>query len=258
MSKFDNIYHCTIHKAASSFFWRMLENKNIKQCFTDAGFDTIHYETKLKGKLEEKYTEQKKIRFVPNKFFVHNWYSDYQTFKNAGKSNNYHGIYIYRDPRELIVSAYFSWKNSHSGGHKYKKILNKLSFEDGVNHIIHEMHFNLGMFDAMVDWVENCNDDKIKIFKYEDFFKDKKSQKLHLLDMFEWFDMAPPKNEDLANFDFQSLSGGRSRGDEDIRHHFRSGISDSYKTHLNEKLLNTFYSIVGEDYVERLGYDKNM
>ncbi len=270
----DNFYHFTVHKAASSFFSALVEHPEVHKCITEyrPRFHTLHYELKLKRRqmiktarklqvprwavLYENYTKQTPLDSVPSRKWIGSWTSDYQTFKNTPKSEYYKGFYIYRDPRELVTSTYWSWHSSHSGGHPNRDILHEMDLDAGIKWTIDEMN-GLGIFEAMKDWITNCTDERIKIFKFENFFHAESTQRGHIKDIFEWFGLRIPPDDALEDLEFSVLSG-REREDEDTNAHYRNGGKDTYKKWMSNSCLEHFYKTVGDDYVDVLGYEHFM
>ena len=54
---------------------------------------------------------------------------------------------------------------------------------------------------------------------------------------------------------FKNLSGGRKKGEEDKKSHFRNGIAGDWKNYFDKDVLAMFNEIY-PNYVKRLGYQK--
>jgi len=215
-----------------------------------------HHEVDLKKQVGEPYHQQTNVT-IPQNTIVHNVYCDYENFLKMPKSDNYRGIYVYRDPRELIVSFYYSWKLSHGRDHPRRAHLHEVSVKEGFMWTIDRLIDQDGIFNAMVDWVLNCQDPRFKLYKFENFFKDDASQKKHLREVFNFFDIKISSGDlDVLNRQmvFKKLSKGRQRGDTNIFKHYRSGIADSFRTELPKECLNYFYKRTG-NLIHTLGYE---
>ena len=77
------------------------------------------------------------------------------------------GFHIYRDPRDMLVSGYYSTKTSHPEGgisrlKKQRKIPNELNLEDGL---ISEMDYLDEHFKDMLGW--NLSDNRFPSYSFE-------------------------------------------------------------------------------------------
>lgn len=254
---FKNLYYCGVHKAASTFFRLLFDGSNKILAKYLKEYRCLHYETELKKTGFQHYQKQSLIDF-PGSALIHSIHCDYRSFNAIKKYDDYMGFYLYRDPRELIVSFYYSWKESHVGfgAHPNRNILRSMGLEDGMIWTINNLLNTHGLFDAMVDWVENCMDERFWIVKFEDFFENDESQAHHLRMLLDWFKLDVAEDDYRALRDrllFQTLSGGRKRGDQDTTHHYRSGSIDSWKVMLPPTALDYFYEKAGH-VLAPLGY----
>ena len=125
-----NIYHCCIQKTGSQWF---------KKVFND---NTIWNNNRLLmySPRENFITEDEnvfgRLSKLPNNLVVGPLYIRYDKFLEIKKSSNYRAFFIARDPRDLIVSNYFSLKHSHSPYDPYiikmREKLNEISEEEGI------------------------------------------------------------------------------------------------------------------------------
>ncbi len=251
----NNIYHCAVHKAASTFFREFFRNGILRRA---VGYAVKHYETDLKNVIAEAYDRQTKIAQFPPKMLVTNIYCDYKTFANIKKYPEYRGFYIYRDPRELVVSSYSSWKFSHPGGHPNQGPLAGKNKTEGMIWCIDWLHDYLHCFSAMLTWVENCKDPKMRLYKFEDFFANDQAQTDNLRDLMKFLqiEINDKDFQTLDNaFSFKSLSQGRKRGEVKNSDHYRSGSADSFRQEISDEVLDHFYKKTG-DIILKLGYEK--
>lgn len=166
-------------------------------------------------------------------------------------------INIVRDPRDILVSAYFSHKYSHPFKNwdalmGQRKFLEESSFEDGL---VSELEFSKQYFEDLRSW--NVCDDKAKTFKYEDIFQ---NEKRFLRISCDHLRMRLPNNlvllGILKSYSFSSLSGGRGIGEENKHHHYRKGISGDWKNHFTPKVIDFFKDRYG-DLLLQYGYESN-
>lgn len=234
--------------------------------------------------------------------------NEFYEFKKAGFLNynnakidkinledDFLGIHVFRDPRDLIVSAYFSHKYSHStnsawGQNKlihHRKKLVSLSLKKGL---MEEIQFSRKNIERILSLFESSSK-KIKHFKLEDIIKDNlffykefltfyslglKDSSFTLINQNINFLLSKsPIDVNLKSFffgrtkhithkrlnaiveknNFKNLSGGRKKGEEDKKSHFRKGIAGDWKNYFDKDVLAMFNEIY-PNYVKRLGYQK--
>lgn len=167
-------------------------------------------------------------------------------------TDDYKGFYMCRDPRDIIVSAYWSWLNSHPGGHINREAIKNLSKDDAMIFIIdeYETHFNI-----MYDWATKCDDNNFKIIKFEDFFKSDEEQIKNMIELFKFLNLTQDEKiiTKIAKKNTFSHLSGRKRGLINNNHHYRAGTS-TWKTEMSEKVLTYLYDKKGENFITNIGY----
>ncbi len=215
--------------------------------------------------------------------FVEERRVDFIGYNNANyeyvkQLDNFMGIHVIRDPRDVIVSAYYSHLYSHPTAawpelivHRTK--LQRLCKEDGI---LLEMDFNEQHLKDMHNWdysLPNILEMKmeeiitspyqyfIRIFGFlqildEDHYSGRK-RIFHLLctvlRRIEWmsrervsFGMSIkrlPAERILGivwENDFAKKADGRERGREDARSHYRKGVSGDWRNHFNQNHIDVF------------------
>lgn len=242
-------FHCTIHKAASTWFRDLFRDPIV---ILAAGRPEIfHYETDLKRSLYENYCRQTRI-FFPENSIVTNIYASQPEFSAHSKGDKYKGFWMQKDPREIIISSYWSWKVNHPSGHPNRDRLERLNDLDGMLWVVEELHYALGVFDAMESWID-IKDSNFISLKVEEFFPNLRNQ---LWDLFGWLEI-PLSTGDyeilLNKYSFERISGGRKPGQQDIGQHFRVGRTGTWKG-LPEQVIQKYYDLTG-NLTERLGYE---
>ncbi len=206
-----------------------------------------------------------------------------ESFAQLHPSQNLRGIHLIRDPRDVIVSGYFSHRNTHRLGDWenlkiHRQALQAVDMEQGL---FLEMDFS-GHFlkNDMYRWEYGANPDILEL-KYEEviapdydftpIFKHLElyapNQTIHLkkyLNKFNnkkiWFWRYP--NIGLNDTDiqaiiqensFKNLSKGRMQGAENIQSHYRKGVAGDWKNYFTEGHTAYFEKSFG-DILEKLGY----
>ncbi|HCW08309.1 MAG TPA: sulfotransferase [Cytophagales bacterium] len=211
--------------------------------------------------------------------------SDYERVINL---KNVRGFHVIRDPRDVIVSGYFSHLHSHAIGKwielkEHRQSLKQVSKYDGL---FLEMKFDEYFIRHMVSW--NYHDPEILELKYEDLSADPKK---YFTMIFEFLGLYDEKvsgkklflnsyanrffkrlgssyrfTEDkmdeqflehlIAKNHFQKLSNGRAHGNENPKSHFRRGLAGDWKNHFQEEHKIEFKKMFG-DLVVQLGYERD-
>lgn len=167
------------------------------------------------------------------------------------------GFHVIRDPRDIVVSAYFSHRYSHPSGpwlDRQRDLLQQLVFDDGMRASI---DFREQQFRRMYSW--NYQDPDIHETTYERFVAD---PILTLRGILAFLSLYPDRiGEDrldaiLAFHSFEKLTGGRERGREDRHHHYRKGTPGDWRDHFSEANKEHFKEKYG-DLLLKLGYEKD-
>jgi hypothetical protein len=165
------------------------------------------------------------------------------------------GFHMIRDPRDMIVSGYFSHRYSHPEVFPelppYRAELAALDIDAGLSR---EIEFSGQFIDAMSKW--NYAQPHILEVRMEDVIEDPVAHWTAIVAHLGWPRPASDQEfiaEIIERYSFQRLAGGRDRGDLDIRHHYRRGVAGDWRNYLNTEHLAQIRRRYG-DLVERLGY----
>lgn len=200
---------------------------------------------------------------------------------------NYKGVHIIRDPRDITISAYHSYKNTHaiSDWDQLADLREKLktqSFEEGLFTL---MDFNGPFLDLMENW--NYGDENILEIKFEDFninpeielekmvafwgllsngkthlFRPKgfSNKVWHKLFKTSLFTQEKVDNRNLQRLhkkvSFQKLSQGRKTGQgENTSSHYRKGSAGDWKEHFSEAHKD-YFKTRHPMLLQKLGYEE--
>ena len=243
---YDNIYYCCTQKTASQWF---------KSVFRDSDF------YRYSGLVVRPY-QYLGLRYArigaafPKKTVVSHLYFNYQDYLKVPKPDKYKTFFILRDPRDIIVSWYFSARYSHvlvPPIHTIRYNLERLNFDDGLKYLI-DTQEEFGLFECQRSWVEaKKSDNNIKIFRYEDLAFDELT---FVRDLFAFLDLKiPGKNLErlVAKNTIKKRSKDRNSVSGDEKNHYRKGVSGDWQNHFNPATEEYFYKVTG-DLVEVLGY----
>ncbi len=208
--------------------------------------------TEIKSMIKHHLTPRKKpvITFVNN--------SNYDKLFSQLKGE-YKGFHIVRDPRDTIISGYFSHLNSHPVEGpwakryliKHREWLKSVSKDEGIHDEIQRGY----ALNLMNKWY--YDDPDILEIKFESLTKEPFEM---FSKIFNHIDIDIDKNHlasILDEFSFKNLSGGRKKGQEDVNSHFRKGVPGDWKNHFTQEHIDLFKQKWG-DLIIRLGYEKDI
>jgi len=201
------------------------------------------------------------------------------------------GFHVVRDPRDVLVSAYFSHRNSHPTDQwpeleEHREALQSLSKEDGL---LKEVEFSRRFLTAMKQW--DYDQDHILEVKMEDLTATPHEQFRRIFRHLDLYGENPGLLEKAMHYGnrgiyklhhelpvplpgrltkrdalhsdvldsileahrFEKLTGGRSKGEADPESHLRKGEPGDWVNHFTERVEQKFQAEYG-DIVERLGY----
>lgn len=167
------------------------------------------------------------------------------------------GFHVVRDPRDLIVSAYFSHLFSHPDQNwprlrHYRRFIQTLSEEEGL---LREMEFSATVMADMLVWDDNPPG--IRLVHFEDLAA---SPAAFFCEIFEDLGLLPDRvsewtvREIVERYSFERMSGGRKKGQEDPRHHFRRGTPGDWRNHFTARHTEYFKSLY-DPLLLKLGYE---
>ena len=209
------------------------------------------------------------------------------SINDVERYEDFKGIHLIRDSRDIVVSGYFSHLKTHPpmGWErmlKHRENLKHVSMEEGF---FLEMDWLECYFNDMLNWnYENHNilelrfetitqvKDLQQIIEFlnlhdDGFYEKTKYTTGRLINKINNKNILPFRVSDIKiskkkfqvvvnNNSFKKLSGGRVIGVEDNNSHYRKGSSGDWKLYFNEKHKNYFKSKYGE-ILKKLKYEKD-
>ena len=217
------------------------------------------------------------VRFVQENSLEFLSYNN-ANYEYVRQLENVRGFHVIRDPRDIIVSAYYSHLYSHSTSRwpeliEHRKTLEGLSKEDGLllemefneQHLNDMYHWNYGLPNIlelrMEELIRSPYEYIVGVIRFlglldEDHYSGKK-RIFHILckvmRRVEWMSRrnvsfpialrSLPVERMLGivwENDFAKNSGGRVRGQEDTGSHYRKGIPGDWRNHFNKDHIEVF------------------
>ena len=231
------IIHCSQHKVGGTWFGQIL------RAIAD------HYGLNFQN------CEQEDLRQNTDIFFQHHSRIQVSTLPP------YTGSHMIRDPRDIIVSAYFyhrwtteDWAHqpkAEYGQRSYQDYLNSLDEEEGIIAEIDRSAPNIGI---IANW--NYSDPNFLEIKYEDMIADEEAG-FHRI--FKHYGFSPEAIRHCLGvaeqFSFKKVTG-RKLGQVNERSHLRSGKPEQWREYFTEKQKKHFKKVLG-DVVVKCGYEPN-
>ena len=157
----DNLFLATVQKSGSQWVSAIFNDRRMRALTGLVRMPQRYYE----------YGEH--VARFPRGFFVPGLYVSYQTFENfIEKPQRYRVVYIYRDPRDLVISDYYSTLKTHEENPavvRLRKRLQNMSREEGIKYV---MKYN-DKFAVMRSWVElGVVDKNVMFVKFEELTSD--------------------------------------------------------------------------------------
>ena len=169
---------------------------------------------------------------------------------SAGRVN----YFIYRDPRDLLVSQVFFATDMHEGHgmHDYYNSLPDFSERlkvaiTGIDRDGLKMVSVSQRYEGVFQWLEQEN---VACIRFEDLINDRDATLNSMLDEVEktGYKIPTPRDKALSIL-VEAIQPGKS-------HTFRSGKTGGWVNHFSEEHKSLFKEVAG-DLLVRLGYEKN-
>lgn len=148
-TQLSNVYHASIQKTGSQWIKAIWGDPRIRKKSGLAVYPQHRYE----------WNEFRTI--FPKYHFVPGLYISYQAYQEIEKPSDHLTFYVIRDPREVVVSWYFSMLESHRMAGRvpmHRENLSAMSEDRGIEYAIRELSLK---FAFMRSWVEGACDEVI-------------------------------------------------------------------------------------------------
>lgn len=202
--------------------------------------------------------------------------TDFLCYSNASAHfisglSGYRAFHVVRDPRDIVVSAYFSHKHSHPLPRPsatvswltadYRRTLQEVDQEAGLLMVLER---RANQFDQMLKW--DYGQPHIKEVRFERLTTNPVGEFRTIFQHLGLLDTASPTNRPqltvevldsiLCRHSFASKSHGRMPGEEDPMAHYRKGTPGDWRVHFTPAHVSRFKAKYN-DLLVTLGYEKN-
>ena len=186
--------------------------------------------------------------------------NDWTHYEDLADNKNYYNIFLYRDPRDALVSGMFYNRNSDTTiGRRHRNILAEMSELQAIKYIMREGKKFMRLMDIKINMATASyaiSRDNVYSVRYEDM---KKNEPEEMKKMLEYLGIPATDiviNKVLKEGSFVHRSG-RQPGEEEKRSILRKGISGDWVNYFDEEAKDMFKSIAGDDLI-KLGYEINL
>jgi hypothetical protein len=172
------------------------------------------------------------------------------------KSEPYRAFFVKRDPRDIVVSFYFSTLHAHLENDYISKTREKLKEggeEEGLMAAIDELEEFL--FPSLRSWEQaREKDPSVTVWKFEDLTSAENRYEPFRVLLSELDIFIPDREFDdlMDRYAFKSLAG-RSKGEEDLQSSFRKGVQGDWQNHFTPA-VQEYYEEKTDNLHRRLGY----
>lgn len=252
-----NVYHCCVVKTGSQWVQALLSDL---ATFRYSGLTHYHYLSRMYGgrdprpRMGDRWFEEP----FPERTIVSPMYVDYPCFAALPKPERYKAFFVMRDPRDVVVSWYYSSRYSHlvmgDDIRRIREDLEVLPQRDGLLYSI-DWLADYGLFDSLRAWHEAPRlDPNVAVVRYEDLVSPRQLEVMS--ELFRHLDLGLPAEQLDSLLDahsFARVSGGRRRGEEDKRSHIRRGTGGDWREIFDATVHRRLEERAG-DLARTLGY----
>ena len=250
----DNVFHCCLHKSGSQWIRRLAKDARM---YRFSGLRDHHYQSTMPGGHDPRPVNERSFdEPFPLRTFVTPIYIDYRNYRAIPKPDSARGFFVTRDPRDIVVSWYFSSMYSHRLMGDLSDVRGTLADLDPVSGLRYSIRHlaDFGVFDAQRSWLDSGDDDTVTVVRFEDLIGEDSFRAFR--DLFDHCRIPIPDDElaDMLDaYSFERLSG-RAQGEEDPHTHFRKGVAGDWRNHFDAAVQEEFDHATG-DLVAALGYE---
>jgi hypothetical protein len=168
---------------------------------------------------------------------------------------------VIRDLRDTLVSWYFSARYSHptDGNPTLSGVRAQLEPLDQENGILYMLENRLaGAAKIQSTWIKPSPEGGREfIVRYEDLWADQQGAFARICRHIGLGLEDAERERIVMQFSFESRSGGRKPGEEDVSSHFRKGLPGDWRTHFTPRIAERFKALYGEVLMAS-GYEETM
>ncbi len=245
-SPYRAVYHCCTWKSASQWVRHVLSDIAV---YRYSGLKPVSFRTERD--LEPFMNGTLKIE---NASVVTPVYATYDQLLNQFDPNTDRAFFVMRDPRDLIVSRYYSRVSAHPRNSlidQHRAELKAMSLEDGLRKTMDDSET---LFQILQSWARVAEDASVLLTRYEDLTGDNQESEWQRVLTHCGIDVPETTlRKLLRNYSFERMSGGRKKGEENPEQKYRKGVAGDWKNYFTPIVQEHFDQIAG-NLIGELGY----
>ncbi|MFG1677041.1 sulfotransferase domain-containing protein [Micromonospora sp. NPDC049282] len=240
-NEFDNVFHCTVRKTGSQWIKALFSDPAVYRHSGLLPYDPRFYSGGVTAPVPAGRTGL--AIFLSHK-----------RFEAVPKAGTYRAFFVIRDPRDVVVSSYFSLRNSHAPMGdipQARKVLQEKPKKEGMLHVIERLR-DKKQFGQMRSWAVAPPSETFRLFRYEDLTGEGQAEEVDRLLRHCGITLPPSELEALlARYSFTRMKKG---GDAPGRiSHYRKGAAGDWRNHFDDDIYAAYTAAAG-DLAEVLGY----
>ena len=182
-------------------------------------------------------------------------YATKEEFDLGRLPEKWHRFVVVRDLRDTMISAYFSIRYSHppiGAIPRWRALLNQMDQEEGLIWVLRE--WLPWAAKIQLSWWMAGE----RLIRYEDLLRDDVRIFRQLIVEEARWPIAPERLEEIVvAHRFENLTGGRRRGEENVKEHVRKGVAGDWRNYFTPRIKELFKAHYGGVLVA-LGYEKDL
>jgi hypothetical protein len=247
----DNLLLVVPHKHGSTWLFPLFSDERVLAALGMS--QVLDIEPLSRGK-PWSYSWPDDIRLSPGELAHTRTLAVHQLEHPGAMSSDFRALFVHRDPRDVIVSHYFSLRFSHmpvAGLGRIRDRLRKMSFSRGLRHVI-EMNVQMGRYETALAWQDSA-DPRVLCVRYEDLILNPLPTFTRACEHLGAEISVGQLQEVLDQYSFGKHTG-RKLGQVDLFAHQRSGLPGQWKMYFDRPGVEMMRREAGE-LIEYLGYE---
>jgi hypothetical protein len=239
-SGYDNIYHCAVRKTASQWIKAIFSDPVVWRYSGLLPYDPRPY-------------KWRHPQAFPTDRVISTLFLSHKKFTAIPKPDSYRTFFVLRDPRDVVVSSYFSTRSSHTPMGdipQMRKVLLEKPMKEGLLYVI-DQQSRKGTFKALRSWATAPDTDGIRLVRFEDLTGERQAEEVD--ELLRHCGIAlPPAELDglLSRYSFSRMRSDRGTV---TAAHYRKGKPGDWRNHFDDDIYDAFDAATG-DLVDLLGY----
>ena len=159
------------------------------------------------------------------------------------RGDNWRAVHVWRDPRDVVVSAYHAYRGFHDASAVGATMLERIREADPDEAMRLTIDSLAWFFKSLRTWPA---DDRVLEISFGELTRSPAASLSRICSHFD-LDIGPTRVLDVCReISFERLSSGRKPGQENRDHHFRKGVVGDWRSHFSQATLDHFSAAAGD------------